>query len=249
MKGIFYGIGVGPGDPELMTLKAIRIIRECEIVAVAVSHPEFRSAVYEAKGETSAYPEILEACAAYQIALSAVPEICGKARLLLPMPMRKEKEILSRIHDSNAEMAAGYLRDGNSVAYLTLGDPSIYSTWLYLQSRLSGQGFDTRMIPGIPSFCAAAARLNTGLAENMEELHILPASYQIEEGLALPGTKVLMKAGRKMPDVKRAVARRGLQARMVENCGMETERVYQNVEEIPDAAGYFSLLIVKEGRT
>lgn len=87
------------------------------------------------------------------------------------------------------------------------------------------------------------------LAENRQELHILPASYQIEKGLKLPGTKVLMKAGRKMADVKQILMEKGLDAEMVENCGMENEKVYLSAEEIPEQAGYYSLLIVKEKST
>lgn len=88
--------------------------------------------------------------------------------------------------------------------------------------------------------------MDISLVENRQELHVLPASYQIEEGLELPGTKVLMKAGRKMAEVKRLLLEKGLEAEMVENCGMEGERICLSAEEIPEKAGYYSLLIVKE---
>ena len=88
--------------------------------------------------------------------------------------------------------------------------------------------------------------MNIGLAENKEELHIIPASYGIEESLELPGTKILMKAGKKMPYVKQAVKEKSLQVQMVENCGMPGERVYQHVDEIPDGASYYSLIMIKE---
>ena len=88
--------------------------------------------------------------------------------------------------------------------------------------------------------------MDISLAENRQELHILPASYQIEEGLGLPGTKVLMKAGKKMTDVKELLMEKELEAEMVENCGMKNEKVYLSAEEIPEQAGYYSLLIVKE---
>ena len=122
----------------------------------------------------------------------------------------------------------------------------MYSTYLYVRKKIEARGFQTVIIPGVPSFCAAAARLGTGLSENVEELHILPASYQIEEGLSLQGTKVLMKAGKKMPLVKESIRKSGGQAMMVTNCGMPGEKVYQGVEEMPDDAGYYSLVIVKE---
>ena len=132
------------------------------------------------------------------------------------------------------------------MALLTLGDSSVYATSVYLGGRLEDAGIETEMVSGVPSFCAVAARLNIPLVKNSEELHILPASYQIEEGLKLPGVKVLMKAGRKLSQVKQLLAQGNYQVTMVENCGMPGERVYRTVEEIPEDAGYFSLLIVRD---
>ena len=84
--------------------------------------------------------------------------------------------------------------------------------------------------------------------ENQEELHVIPASYEIEEGLKMAGTKVLMKAGRKIPYVKQVIKEQNLNLTMVENCGMDTEQKYFSAEEIPDQASYYSLIIVKEKR-
>lgn len=246
MQGIFYGVGVGPGDPELMTVKAVKTIQTCEVIAVAVSSPDLQAPEYEEAGSNCRYPQFLEKCVAYQIALPMVPEISDKAKLYLPMPMRKDKEHLKQIHDKCAEKTAEILEQGKDVAFITLGDPSVYSTCLYVHKRLKKMHYQTRLIAGISSFCAAAARLNDGLVENQEELHVIPASYEIESGLELPGTKVLMKAGKKMPYVKQKVREKHLQIRMVENCGMESERVYDSVDEIPDTASYYSLLILKE---
>ena len=162
------------------------------------------------------------------------------------MPMISEKEKLKNIHDMDADAVAGILERGMDVVFLTLGDPTVYSTCMYVHKRLKKKGYSTELVPGIPSFCAASARMDISLAENRQELHILPASYQIEKGLELPGTKVLMKAGRKIADVKKILIEKGMEAEMVENCGMENERVYLSAEEIPEQAGYYSLLIVKE---
>ena len=184
---------------------------------------------------------------AYRIARGAVPEAEKKDRIFLPMPMIKEKERLKEIHDRDADAVAELLEEGKDVVFLTLGDPTVYSTCMYVHKRLKKKGYRTELIPGIPSFCAAAARMDISLlVENRQELHVLPASYQIEEGLELPGTKVLMKAGRKMAEVKRLLLEKGLEAEMVENCGMEGERICLSAEEIPEKAGYYSLLIVKE---
>lgn len=224
-QGILYGVGVGPGDPELLTLKAVRILRECDVIAI----PQ----------------ENKEECTAYQIARQAVPELDEKPCLSLPMPMTKDREMLKKSHEAAADKAAGELKDGRSVALITLGDATVYSTYLYVHERIKKMGFETKIVNGIPSFCAAAARLDMPLVNGSQKLHILPASYHIEEALDLPGVKVLMKSGRQMPKVKALLKARGLEARMVENCGMEGEKTYQSLEEIPDDAGYFSLLIAE----
>ena len=165
------------------------------------------------------------------------------------MPMIKEKERLKAIHDQDAAAVAQLLDEDKNVVFLTLGDPTVYSTCMYVHKRLKRAGYSTQIIPGIPSFCAAAARMDIPLVENRQELHVLPASYDIEESLNLPGTKVLMKAGRKMGEVKRLLTEKGMDAVMVENCGMENEKIYAGAQEIPEQAGYYSLLVVKEKQT
>lgn len=261
MSGIFTGVGVGPGDSELMTLKAVRKIRECSVIAVPVSDngldkPVFQTAsqesvFYEGNRTDSEKPGLtgyLEQCVAYRIAAGAVPEISEKDRIFLPMPMIKDKDRLRIIHDCDALAVEKLLEENKDVVFLTLGDPTVYSTCMYIHRRLKQAGYRTAIVPGITSFCAAAARLDMSLAENSQELHILPASYDIGESLNLPGTKVLMKAGRKMNKVKQLLTEAGMDAKMVENCGMENEKVYADAGQIPEQAGYYSLLVVKEGR-
>ena len=86
------------------------------------------------------------------------------------------------------------------------------------------------------------------LVNGKEELHIIPASYQIEDALGQPGVKVLMKSGKKLSEVKSLLERQGRDVKMVENCGMENEKIYGSIKEIPDEAGYYSLLIVRDGK-
>lgn len=247
MSGIFTGVGVGPGDPELMTLKAVRAIETCSVIAVPVSDSTLEKPVYECAGnQEERNRAYLERCVAYQIAAGAVSGLEKKDRIYLPMPMIKEKDKLKAVHDNDASAVAELLDKGENVVFLTLGDPTVYSTCMYVHKRLKRNGYTTQIVPGIPSFCAAAARMDIPLVENRQELHILPASYQIEESLNLPGTKVLMKAGRKMAEVKEILKEKELDAVMVENCGMENEKLYFGVQEIPERAGYYSLLVVKE---
>lgn len=250
MSGIFTGVGVGPGDPELMTLKAVRAVEACSVIAIPVSDSTLEKPVCESAGnQEERNRAYLERCVAYQIAAGAVDGIAKKDRIYLPMPMIKEKDKLKTIHDRDAAAVAQLLDQEKDVVFLTLGDPTVYSTCMYVHKRLKQNGYTTKIVPGIPSFCAAAARLDITLVENRQELHVLPASYNIEESLDLPGTKVLMKAGRKMPEVKRLLTEKELDAVMVENCGMTNEKMYFSTREIPEQAGYYSLLVVKEKQT
>ena len=138
------------------------------------------------------------------------------------------------------------LDTGKNVVFLTLGDPTIYSTFTYVQKRVEADGYETRLVSGITSFCATAARLNIPLTEWNQPLHVQPAVHRLDCELDQPGTYVLMKSGKKMNQVKEILARSGREVRMVENCGMPEEHIYNSVEEIPDDAGYYSLIIAKE---
>lgn len=228
MAGTLYGVGVGPGDPELMTLKAVRLIRENEIIALPGT----------AAKET----------VAYQIAVRAIPELSEKTLIPVEMPMTHDRAEMNRNHDKAADILEDYLKQGKNVIFLTLGDPTIYSTYLYVQKRIVARGYETRLVSGITSFCAAAARTNTSLVEWNEQLHILPAVHRLDSRLEQPGNYILMKSGKKMNQVKEILAESGRDVVMVENCGMENEHIYHGVEEIPDNAGYYSLIIAKETR-
>lgn len=230
MNGTLYGVGVGPGDPALLTLQAAQIIGRCPVVAVPKTGGD--------AGEG----------AALQIARAAV-SLDEKQILELLMPMTRDKELLNSSHDEAARQIAVLLRQGKDVAFLTLGDSTIYSTYTYVHKRVLAMGFPAQFVAGVPSFCAAAARLNIPLTEGAQPLHVLPASYEgTDAGLDLPGTKVLMKTGRALDAVKEQLRMRGLlqNARMVQKCGMEGERVFQKLEDAEDGASYFSLIVVKD---
>lgn len=226
MKGIAYGVGVGPGDPEYMTCKAIRLIKENEIIALPGKDPE----------ET----------VAYRIAVQAVPELADKTLLPVYMPMTMDLDIQRENHEQSARAIEEYLEKGKNVVYLTLGDPTIYCTFSYLQKILEDDGYETVLISGIPSFCAAAARLNIPIVEWNEPMHVIPALHKLGTSPDQLGSYVLMKSGSRMKDVKELLAASGKDVNMVQDCGMETERVYRSVGEIPDDAGYFALIIAKD---
>ena len=226
MKGIAYGVGVGPGDPEYMTLKAVRLIRENRVIAVP--------------GQAA------KESAAYKIAVQAVPELAEKELVPVYMPMVKNRKLIDAEHRKGAELLKTYLDRGENVVFLTLGDPSIYCTFSYIQHYLEADGYPVELVSGIASFCAAAARLNLPLAEWDEPIHIVPAVHKTEDRLEQDGNYVLMKSASHMKEVKALLLSSGRKVSAVVNCGMENEAVYRSAEEIPDDAGYFSLIIAKE---
>lgn len=173
-QGILYGVGVGPGDPELLTLKAVRLLQEADVIAA----PD------KGNGE--------------QVALRIVDRwIQGKPLLSCPMPMTREQAVLDRCHDEVANSIGALLDQGKTVVFITLGDPTVYSTYLYLHRRILAMGYRAELVPGVPSFCAAAARLNVSLCEGSQRLMIVPASRtELADCLEQDANLVFMKAGR-----------------------------------------------------
>jgi precorrin-2/cobalt-factor-2 C20-methyltransferase len=225
--GILFSVGVGPGDPGLMTLKAVETVRRCPVIAA----PRTRSG------------EML----ALEIARGAV-ELDGKAVLPLDFSMARDREKRRLDHERAADAIEAQLREGRDVAMLNLGDVSVYATCGYVRELIVQRGYESVMIPGVTSFCAVAARLDTSLTEPDEPLHIIPGgAWSTEKALELPGTKVLMKPGRSLPEVIAALEKHGCLDRsaMVADCGLPTERVYTDLRSVPDDPGYFVTVVVK----
>ena len=158
MTGTFYGVSVGPGDPELLTLQAVRLLRQCPVLA----------APQTASGQMLAL----------DIARRALgSELDGKTILPLQFAMSRDAAVLRASHETAASAVRPFLDAGQDVAMLNLGDVSIYATFGYLQEILQAQGYATAMAAGVPSFCAAAARLNQPLTGGMDApLTIAPGS-------------------------------------------------------------------------
>ncbi len=225
MKGIAYGVGVGPGDPELMTLKAVKIIKENDFFVVPGKDPK--------------------ESVAYKIALAAVPELAEKEVVAAAAPMVHDRSELEKAHHKTAELIKEQLDRGRNAVYLTLGDVSIYCTFSYIQKILEAEGYETELASGIPSFCAAAAKLKTPLAEWDEPLHIVPVAYDTEMLSGADGNFVIMKSGSHMPEIKEALREKGLSGCGAENCGMPGEKLYKTLAEVPDDAGYFTVILAK----
>ena len=225
-KGRFYGVSVGPGDPELLTLKAVRCLERCPVLA----------APQTASGRMLALDIAREAA-----------DLRGKTILPLHFVMSREEEALRASHQEAAEKVRACLDAGQDVAMLNLGDVSVYATYGYLEEILKEQGYETHRIAGVPSFCAAAARLGRSLTEMDLPVHIVPAGgFPLEEALDLPGTKVLMKSGRALPQVLEALESRGLleSSAMVQNCGLPGEQAAESLKDAPQSGSYFTTLLV-----
>ncbi len=231
LKGTFYGVSVGPGNPELLTLQAVRLIRQCPVLAAP---------------QTSSGQML-----ALDIARSALGEaLNGKTIVPLHFAMSRDPAVLAASHRQAARAVRPFLDAGQDVAMLNLGDVSIYATFGYLQSLLQAEGYATAMAAGVPSFCAAAARLNVPLTGGMDvPLTVAPGSW-VGRVLETPGTKVLMKTGRQLPALLDTLRQAGkLQtSALVCNCGLPDEQVYPDLSRSqPDVpAGYFATVLVKE---
>lgn len=230
--GILYGIGVGPGDPNLLTLQALETIKSCDpIILPAVTK---------------------EDCYAYQIIRQVYPDIAHKSLIGMPFPMIRDEKKLQLAHARIYETIEELLRQGRRVGMLTIGDPSVYSTYLYMHRRAAEAGWQAQMISGVPSFCAVAARLGIALGEKREEIHIIPAAYAVEDTFGLHGTRIYMKSGKKLEELLEALEayqkKHGNPFLVygVSNCGMEQERVYYGIAELKEAGGYLTTVIVKE---
>ncbi len=227
-RGTLYGVGVGPGDPDLMTLKAVKVMEACPVVAVPVN----------AAGATTAF----------DIAAARV-DFSGKKIVRLEFAMSKDADELDRTHRAAAEKIVAELDRGLDVAMPNLGDVSIFSTYSYMMDILAETGHACEMIPGVPSFCAVAARLKTTLTPSMTSpFTVVPSGYgEIVDAMGLPGTKVIMKAGKSLPRLREELREAGVyeKASMVQDCGMESEVVAVSLDDAPEKGGYFTTLVVR----
>lgn len=231
MSGILYGIGTGCGDPELITIKALKILKKADIIAIPSPNKE--------------------KCMAYNIVKQIYPKIDKKPIISIVMPMTKDKIILSESHHNGAKIISSYLDQNLNVAFITIGDPTIYSTYMYIHKIILDLGYMAKIINGVPSFCSVASSLNISLCEGNENLHIISGSYETNEILNLSGTKVIMKSASNLKNIKANLKLKSLQSNdifMVENCCMKNEKKYFSLSEIPDNLSYFSTIIAKASK-
>ncbi|CAB1077784.1 precorrin-2 C20-methyltransferase [Alkalispirochaeta odontotermitis] len=231
--GILYGIGVGPGDPDLITVKAAKILNRVDTVFAAASTKNNHSLAVNIAGEH-------------------IPE--RTAVKMLRFPMTSDKDETRQAWKANARTVIAELETGRNAAFLTLGDSMTYSTYGYILKYVQSLAphLEVQTVPGITSYQAAAARLNTPLVEGEESLMVVSGvtgGNRLRELHGIPENVVFLKAYRNVPDIKAAIDETGTYANCVgvKNCSQSSEIIINDMEELshmkPD---YWTLIISKQ---
>lgn len=233
--GRCFGLGVGPGDPELLTLKARRILRSCPVYAhfAKTGRPGNARTVVE----THLRPGQHELRIEYPLTTEAPP--AGVSY----------ESILVEFYDRAAKRVAEILDAGDDVAVLCEGDPFFYGSYMYLHHRLEAAGYEVEVVPGVAAMLAGAATVGAPLARGDETLSVLSGVLPTDElvrRLRGADVAVIMKLGRNLRRVREAVERAGLldRARYVERVTMSTERILPLAEVDPDTSPYFSMVLI-----
>ncbi len=226
--GTFYGIGVGPGDPELMTLKAHRLISASRIVAYPA--PDSGESFARAIAADAIRPDAVE-----------IPMI---------VPMRVERFPAQDVYAGAAETIAGHLAAGEDVAVLCEGDPFFYGSFMYLFARLS-ERFACEVVPGVSSLAACSAALTRPLTARNDVLTVIPGPLPDDDLRArINGAEAvaIMKVGRHLPRLRALLDAMDLtaQAGYVERASLR-EQVVLPLADAPDAAPYFSMILIYKG--
>lgn len=227
-KGILYGVSVGPGDPEHMTLKALRCLEKVPVIAAPRTRGKNNRAL-----DT----------------VVANMDISGKEICYLDFAMKKDSDILDSTHNTQAKQIEEFLAQGKDVAMLNIGDASLFGTFCYVRDIVEADGYESVTIPGVTSFCAVAAELGQSLTNMGDPLVIIPGSFEnVSEQLDCPGTKVLMKSASALGEVKKLLAEKGLaeKSAMIADCGLPNQRVFRNIMDSSDNEGYFVTILVQE---
>jgi precorrin-2/cobalt-factor-2 C20-methyltransferase len=231
--GVLYGIGVGPGDPDLITLKAAKILGSIDIVFAAASTKNNHSL-------------------AVNIAKPHIPEKTSVK--MLCFPMTRDKNETRKAWRQHAHTIIAEIEQGKSAAFLTLGDAMTYSTFGYIMKHVQhiAPHIDIQTVPGITSYQAAAARLNTPLVEGEESLMVVSGATggnRLRELEGRPENVVFLKAYRNVKDIKAAIDESGTYPISigVKNCSHPDEEIIPDIEELstrmPD---YWTLIIAKQ---
>lgn len=233
-RGRLLGLGVGPGDPELITVKALRLLREAPVVAYFV-----------AKGKRGNAFGIIEAHLQAQQTL--LPLVYPVTTEVLPAPLSYE-QVISDFYDEASVQVADHLDAGRDVAVICEGDPFFYGSYMYLHDRLA-QRYEAEVIPGVCSMLGGASVLGAPLVYRNQTLTVLSGVLPHEElkrRLADADAAVIMKLGRNFPKVREVLAELGLDGRAlyVERATMANQKIVALDAVDPQSSPYFSLIVV-----
>lgn len=225
MIGTLYGVGVGPGDPELMTVKAWRLVAGAEVIAYLCANG----------GES----------VALEIARPFLPE--RYEAMAIDMPMRVEREPAQAAYDQGATAISEALNAGKDVIFLCEGDPFFYGSFMYLYERLHIT-HKVVVVPGVTSITAIAAELGQPLVKRDEVLKVLPATLSADKlraELATSSSAAIIKVGRHFAKVKAVLAELGLSATAVSHATQDKQSIRRVSEITEDALPYFTTILVR----
>lgn len=229
--GTFYGIGVGPGDPELLTVKAINALKKIDVLIAPKT---------EKKSDS--------------VALSiAQPYLKPSVEIIYQtFPMIKDFAEETEIFEANKEEILKILRGGRNVGFATLGDPMFYSTYIYIFKLLKPCDVNIVTIPGVPAFLAIAAQIGRPLAYGNDILTIIPATADLEainRALDCADAAVLMKVYKNVISVVSTLSAKSMldEAILVSRCGLDDEKIITDLDKHKhDALNYLSTIITRK---
>lgn len=229
MSGKLFGVGVGIGEGELLTLKAKNIIETSDIIILPNKNKEN--------------------CIAYKIIENEISNLNLEKLFFCDFPMTKNNEELQIAQNNCILKIEHFLNENKNVSFITIGDPTIYSTFMYIHEALNEKGFNVEIINGIPSFCAVAAKLGIPLGLSDEQIHIIPANYNLSDPFKLDGTLIFMKSGKKIKELKSFLVSKldeyDFDFYSVSNCGFENEFICNKIEELNENSDYLTVVIIK----
>ncbi|WP_196223431.1 precorrin-2 C(20)-methyltransferase [Roseibium sp. RKSG952] len=229
MTGTLYGIGLGPGDPDLMTLKAHRLISSARVIA------------YPAPDTGPSF--------ARSIAARFIPE--GAREIPIIVPMRVDRFPAREIYNKAAVEIAATLENGEDVITLCEGDPFFYGSFMYLYERLS-ERFACEVVPGVTSLTACAAQLRRPLTARTDVMTVIPGPLpdgEIREKVEAAQAVAIMKVGRHVKRLKALLADMGLleHAGYVERASLPEQQVHRLADVTSETAPYFSMILIYKG--
>ena len=228
-KGTLFGLGIGPGDPELLTLRAWRLISNCDVIAYPQSE----------QGESLAH----KICAPF------IPDTA--IELPITLPMRTAREPAQLAYDAAALKIASHLNEGQNVAFLCEGDPFFYGSFMYLFARMA-QSYKTVVVPGVSSLTASAARIAQPLAARNDILKVIPAplnAVRIKAEIETADAVAIIKVGKHFDKIREILRELNLeeQATIIEAATRDNE-VITPLADVPEGSRpYFSTILIYKG--